>query len=64
MRTRTESSAVFIDPSPVSLSRMTDEQLESQKGGSVVVVIIIACGGRLGAATVVTVGGAIIAIAD
>ncbi len=55
---------VFIDPSPMSLSRMTEEQMENQQGGAIFVIVIVACGGRLGAATVITVGTAVVTVID
>ncbi len=55
---------IFIDPSPLSLNRMTEEHMANQYGGAIFVIVIVACGGRLGAATVITVGYAIATIAD
>ncbi len=55
---------VFIDPSPMSLSRMTEAQMENQHGGAIFVIVIVACGGRLGAATVITVGTAVVTVID
>ena len=64
MRAIKNSDSVFIDPSPMALSSFSEEQMENQRGGAVVAVIIIACGGRLGAATIIITGTAIVSIAD
>jgi hypothetical protein len=62
------SRALFVDPTPVSMDDLSNISLSqaemdtpNQVGGAagIITVTIITCGGKLGAATVVTVGTAI-----
>jgi hypothetical protein len=61
---------MFIDPTPVSMDDVTtvslahsDMDTPSHVGGGIVVVAIVTCGGKLGSATVVTVGTAVTTVA-
>lgn len=61
---------LFVDPTPVSMDDTAKATLVSSEmnspshvGGGIITVVIVTCGGRLGAATVVTVGTAITSVA-
>lgn len=60
--------ALFVDPTPVTMNDITNLSLSQAEmdapthlGGAagIITTTIIACGGKLGAATIVTVGTAI-----
>ncbi len=59
---------VFVDPAPVSsvaiASQLTEEEMQEYVGGNPFVIVIVVCGGRLGSATVITVGTVVVTVVD
>ncbi len=55
---------VFIDPTPVSSRNLSMDEMADVVGGGLPAVVIIACGGKLGAYTVVTVGTVVVTVVD
>lgn len=61
---------IFVNPLPVSMNDVvdfsqiyTEVDTPSHIGGGIIVVAIVTCGGKLGSATIVTVGTAITTVA-
>jgi bacteriocin-like protein len=57
---------VFVDPTPLTPSTLSDDEMATIIGGALpfIVVVIVTCGGKLGAATVVTAGTAVVTVID
>lgn len=58
---------VFVDPMPVSNSSirtLNSKEMMDERSGAIIPVVIVTCGGKLGAATVVTVGTAVVVVCE